>query len=300
MAGVGEQALVGTHQRLDALGGEVEAGGQRGHLVAPFDRHAAIERALAEGLDTALERLQPARQPADERVRAHRDGEEQHHQQRQQAQAGRHAARHAGEQEWRRPAALGGRRVALGAEAADVVVRRCRRVGGRRLEHVGPHHVQRAAVVELDLVDGDVHQLLVALAPDEGLGRGDAVTLLVLQRHRHAQPLRPVAQRLGLHVRRRGGGRQRALDQVAPRRDAFVDGLLVARVLLVEVALHDPARRAGEERQRDDHGEPDAQVERTQDELSVGWKRKSAGPRPTLHFGRPGADCQASCFRAKR
>ncbi len=277
MAGVGEQALVRAHQRLDAFGGEVEAGGQGGDLVAALHRHAAVERALAKGLDPALERLEAARQAAHERVRAHRDGEEQHHDQHQQAQTRRHAARQdAGEQVRRRAAALAGLRMMVGAEAAEVLVRRRGRVGaGRRLEHVGPHHVQRAAVVELDLVDRHVHQRLVALAADERVGRRDPVTLLVFQRHRHAQALRPVAQRLGLHLRRRGGRRQRALDQVAPGRDALVDRRLVARMLLVQVALHEPARRPGEQRQGDDHGEPDAQVEGTQDELSAGTQNEN-------------------------
>ena len=42
-----EVATLATSFNLDALGGEVEAGGQRGHFVAAFHRHAAIERALA-------------------------------------------------------------------------------------------------------------------------------------------------------------------------------------------------------------------------------------------------------------
>jgi hypothetical protein len=67
VAGVGQQRLVGAHQRLDARGGRVEAGRHRRHLVAPAAVDAVVERAGAEGLDALLERLQPARQPPHDR-----------------------------------------------------------------------------------------------------------------------------------------------------------------------------------------------------------------------------------------
>ena len=113
VAGVGQQALVGAHQRLDALGRVVEAVGQRGDLVAAFDLDAAIERALAERDDAALERLEPARQPAHERVGTHRDREEQHATSASRLRPGdTPRGTTPGEQERRRPVAVVGQRSA--------------------------------------------------------------------------------------------------------------------------------------------------------------------------------------------
>jgi hypothetical protein len=91
------------------------------------------------------------------------------------------------------------------------------------------------------------------------------VALVVLERHRHAQALGPFAQGLRLHLGRRTGGGQRALYQVAPGGDALGERGLAARPFLVHVALDEPAGGPGEERERHDDREPDAQVERTQE-----------------------------------
>ena len=61
----------------------------------------------------------------------------------------------------------------------------------------------------------------------------------VVERKRHAQALRPFAQRRGLLGRRRVGARQRVAEQLGPGGEPLVEDLLVARAVLVEVALDD-------------------------------------------------------------
>ena len=51
MAGIGQQALVRAHQGLDALGGAVEGGADRRHLIAAGFVHPVAERAAAESLN---------------------------------------------------------------------------------------------------------------------------------------------------------------------------------------------------------------------------------------------------------
>ena len=69
------------------------------------------------------------------------------------------------------------------------------RHGGRAappaaLAQAGPHRPQRAAVVELERERPDA----VGAAPLERFGSADALALGVVERERHAQALRPVAQ----------------------------------------------------------------------------------------------------------
>ena len=73
MRGVGEQHAMRVDQVLDAAGGGVETRREAGDLVAAFDLHARRQRSGAERFDAGLQALQPARQPAHDRIGAERD-----------------------------------------------------------------------------------------------------------------------------------------------------------------------------------------------------------------------------------
>ena len=60
------------HQRLDLLGGVVEAGGQKRHLVLPAHRYAHAQIACAPFFNTSLQPLQPLREFSDDRVSGQR------------------------------------------------------------------------------------------------------------------------------------------------------------------------------------------------------------------------------------
>ena len=65
-------SLCDADQLLDPRGGAVEALRQPRHLVLALDLHARGEIAGAELLDAGLQSLQPAREPADQRIGADR------------------------------------------------------------------------------------------------------------------------------------------------------------------------------------------------------------------------------------
>ena len=130
VAAVGEQQPVGGDQLLDALGGAVEARGQRGHLVAALDLDAGAEVAAAELLDAFLQPLEPPAEPAHDGIGADRDGEREQgeaaHDPQDRARPLAHLAGH-------QPAAVGklqgeGR----AARAAPPAVARAPRIEARR------------------------------------------------------------------------------------------------------------------------------------------------------------------------
>ena len=171
MAGVGQQALVRAQQRFDAGGGLVETGAQGGNLVAAVLGHALVQGTATKGFDAPLERLQPPRQFSHHRVGPRRHGQEQHHQQRHQAHAIGPGTRPRPE---RRP-----RRSPVGRGRAH----RSRAA----LHPPGPQgHPQQATVVETDRLQPSGLLGRVEFAAQEGLGRGDAPTLRVVQRHRQS------------------------------------------------------------------------------------------------------------------
>ena len=73
--GIGQQRLVRLHQRLDALGGVVEAPRQESHLVAAFGVDARRQVARAPALHAALQGLQPQRQAPHDGVGTQRHGQ---------------------------------------------------------------------------------------------------------------------------------------------------------------------------------------------------------------------------------
>ena len=243
------------HQRLDARRRDVEARGDRRDLVGAGDGDAVAQLAGAELLDALLQRLEPARQPAHDRIGAGRDGDEEHDQNDRQPGAARQARRQQRPgRRWRRqPAAalLAGR---PGAGPGRAGATRA----AAELAQAGPHRPQRAAVVELER-ERPAESL--GGAAQKGIGGADALAAGGVERERHAQALRPVAQRGGLHVGRRVGAGQRVLEQLGPRAEPLVDDLLGAHPLLVEVALDDPAGDDREQQQHDDHRRVDAQVQ---------------------------------------
>ena len=205
VAGVGQQRLVGLHQRLDARGRRIEARRQRGDLVAAGGVHAVVQFPGAEGLDAALQGLEPARQAPHHRIGPTGHGHEQHAQSQQQADAAHEERR------------LGHQQAPVGAAPA-------------RTQHARPHHPERAAVAEhhalrrtaLDEVGqpvvgarsarlarplrrggvgavrgraaqfigrpGRIGSASTVDPAGEGLRGGDALALFVIQRQRHAQP----------------------------------------------------------------------------------------------------------------
>ena len=87
MAGVGEQRLVRTHQRLDARRGLIEAGRHRRHLVAATHRDPVTQLARAELLDALPQALQATGEAADHRPGRGRHRSEQQAKQQHQARA---------------------------------------------------------------------------------------------------------------------------------------------------------------------------------------------------------------------
>ena len=81
VAGVGQQALVRGEQRLDAIGGGVEAGGEGGDLVAAARVRPPAHLARAPAGDAPAQRLQPPRRPRHHRPGADRDHDGQQHEQ---------------------------------------------------------------------------------------------------------------------------------------------------------------------------------------------------------------------------
>ena len=165
----------------------------------PADRDAVVERAGAELLDAVLQRLEPARQPAHDRIGAGRDGDEQDHQHERQPEPALPGRRqNGGQRRPRRPRAAAPPGAPLGAGAAAAPA----------LAHARPHHPQRAAVVELTA------KLRAPLRPG-GAGRIPTRAMrsaaALVERERQAQPLRPFAQRRGL--RRRPAHRRRGSER---------------------------------------------------------------------------------------
>ncbi len=253
VAGIGQQRLMRAHQRLDAPGGLVEAGAQRGHFVAPAGIDALAERAGAEALDARLQALEPARQAPHHRVGARGHGREQQQQQGHQRGTARPRRQ--------RCLPLRPGRAAAGPQRA---------VRAHAL-HRPAQQPQRAAVVQ-------AHRQAMPIAGHLGgaaqvrLAGTDALALLVVQRQRQAQPLRPLAERIGLLLARGIGRRQRALDQVGPGADALADLRVEAAALGLHFALEQPRRAGGKQRQRHHHREVDAQVERLHPSLPASWR----------------------------
>src|SRR6185437_1648894 len=124
------------------------------------DRHAMREIAPTEGLDTALERLQPPRQPADDGVRAGGNGEEENHQDDRQAGT----ARYPGRQE--RPRHRTSRTAACAGPT-----------GAARRSLPRAHGPQGAAVVERDPARG----LALGRATQERLGGADSLAARIVE-----------------------------------------------------------------------------------------------------------------------
>ncbi|MCG3190252.1 MAG: hypothetical protein LKCHEGNO_02899 [Burkholderiaceae bacterium] len=271
MAGVGQQALVRAHQRLDAPGGAVETARHRGHLVAAGLVDALAERAGAEALDAALQPFEPPRQAAHHRVGAGGQRDEQQRQQHEQAHARWPLRRQP------RPVADPMQRGARFGCALPGIA-----VAPREPAHARTHHPQRAAVVESHRHAAAAAVRFTALV---AVGRGDALAVDAVERHRQAQPQRPLAQCRGLLVGRRIGRRQRALHQLGPGIQALGGHAFDALALALEVLLHEPARHQRKRAEHAHHREPDAQVERTHRPCPAappGWRvrRASAGIRP--------------------
>ena len=270
MAGIGQQGLVAVHQRLDALGRLVEGGGHLGHLVVARGVHPQGQVAPAKGPHTLLQGFQPARQPPHHRVGpgGHRD--EQHRHQRQRAECLRQAKRQ-GRQRRQRTGPLAQRRagrvvaqhrptraarhhqgtdapLGIGAAPARSILAR-RAIGhgslaGRavyRLTRRPPAHdaarqPQRAAIVE-------PHRAWRVGAPLGLAARilseaRDAHATPVVQRHRHAQPARPLVQRLACSAHRRVGTGQRPLHQLGPGGQALTGCGLHTHALLSTCCCH--------------------------------------------------------------
>ncbi len=256
VAGVGQQALLGTQQGLDARCGAVEAGAQRGHFVAPVFGHTMVQRAGTKGLDALLQRVEPARQAPHHRPGAGGNGRKQHQQQGRDAHAAGQPGPPGQRRRWRRPRPR--RRHATAHAQAAVHAGSPGPAGTRRR----PHHPQRAPVLQPHRLRTSPPRHVVRLALQVGVGRADALAVGIVQRQRQAQPHRPVAQCGGLLRRRRVGAGQRALQQITPRRGTLLRAGDEVLALLVEVALHQPAGDHGEQRQRDQHRQVDAQGQR--------------------------------------
>jgi hypothetical protein len=247
VAGVGQQRLVRLHQRLDAVGGAVEAGGDGGDLVAAAIVDALLQVAGAELLDAALQAFEPAREAAHHRPRAGGDGDEQQHQHDGQADA-------AADEPRRRP--------------QHHAVRRRRVVGAGARRALAHAHVagteaaqpQHAAVGQRDRADAAAGVAFGFLAR-ERCGRGDALAVGGVQRERHPQPGAPVEQCGALLVERRGRGRKAVFDQRGPGGHALGRRGTEVLALGLQVALREPARDEREHQQHRDDGEVDAEVE---------------------------------------
>ena len=281
MAGIGQQRLVAAHQGLDALGRQVEGGGHGGHLVLAGVVHPLGQITGTEGLHALLQRLEPAGEPAHHRIGPRRHGDEQQRHQHQRTHRARQPERHGQQRRqrahrrWplaeRRPwLLLTQQRPALGAQHhhaanATAVAPGQDLLGGcafgpwRTAQAAAPRQPQRAAVVQ---AHGGGGNAAATFAPHVAVGRGDAHAAAVVQGQGHLQPCRPVTQRLGLLDQRRVCRGQRALHQIGPGGQPLAGGGLQAGTLLVDMVLpHQPGDQR-EERQRGDHRQPDAQVER--------------------------------------
>ena len=261
MAGIAQQALVGTHQRLHTGRRPVEAGGHCGHLVAAVLGHPLVQRAGPKRLHALLQGLQAARQAAHHRPGPRGHGQEQQHHQRQHDRAFGQGAqarqtRETGQTEdaGRLPPRAGRR--AFPAQTSPLTHGPA---GATHAAEAG--HPQGAAVIQpygqSPARDGHPFRL----APRPGLGHTDALTRRVVQGQRQAQALRPLGQ--GRHLLLGGcmGRGQRAFQQVGPGLGAAVGHGLETLTFLRHVALHQPARSQREQAQRRQHGEPDAQVQ---------------------------------------
>ncbi|MFO1267294.1 MAG: hypothetical protein U1F25_09120 [Rubrivivax sp.] len=163
-----------------------------------------------------------------------------------------------------------------------------------------PRHAQHAPVVEADRLHAFGESgAAVGFAAREQVRRADALPLRVVQRQRQPQPLRPLAQRLRLFLARRVGAGQRALQQVGPSGHALALRRLDAGALVLEVRLHHPARYQREQRQRRQHGEVDAQVQRAQGQGPVQrraavveqWRLEGAKEPQQVHSRRLNPAC---------
>ena len=205
VAGIGQQALVRAQQGLDARGGAVEAGAQRGHLVAAVLGHALVQRTGAEGLDALLQRLEPARQAPHHRVGAGGDGREQHQQQRGQAQA-RPAAAATGHQA---PAGSGGPGRAPGGSRRPCACRHPCPAAAAGAQRRRTHDPQRAPVLQ-------PHRPARGAAP----GRRRLAAQVGLRRRRCAGPSHRPAPAAGAAARPVAPARRPARPAARRRRAA--------------------------------------------------------------------------------
>jgi len=122
----------------------------------------------------------------------------------------------------------------------------------------GTHRPERSTVVELERV---WLAWPFGAAAQERLGSRDARASRIVERERHAQALRPVAQRRRLILGRCIAAGKRALEQLGPGTQPVADDLLGAGAFLVEMTLDDPARDEREQQQNDNHRRVNAQVQ---------------------------------------
>jgi hypothetical protein len=243
----------------------VEAGGHRGHLVAPVLGHALVQFAGAEGLDALLQRLQPPREPPHHRPGTGGHGQEQHQQQPPAGALGQARQRPG------RPAAIGRR------------AQRARRHPARPAAAApGRAHPQRAAVVQRHR-----HAATrLARGSPRPRSRAEVGSEAPMRRPRHrpapsagagAATTRAAPGLLGGGAS--AGGSERCSRSAQASLLRSLHAALVAHALLLEVALHQPARHQREQRQRGHHRQPDAQVERTHD------AQRLRPARPAASFG---------------
>ena len=257
VAGVGEQRAVRADERLDARRGDVEARGDSGDLVGPGDLDPMAELAGTELLDALLQRLEAPRQPAHDRIGAGGDGEEEDDEDDGEGEA----ARQSGQQQRPWTAALVGARAAAAGGAGSAAgpgLSAGTAPAGAHLALSRSHGPQRSSVVELE---GEGADDALGDPPIERFRGAEPLPSRIVEGERHTQALRPVAQRLDLHVCGGGGRRQRMAEQLGPGDQALADDLLVADPLVVEMALEHPAGDEREEQQHHHHGGVDAQIE---------------------------------------
>jgi hypothetical protein len=211
------------------VGGAVEAGANGGHLVAPSSATRWSSLPAPKASTPCLQRLQPARQTTHHRPGAGRHGDKQHHQQKPPG--------------WRHPSSA---------------VAPSHGGGGGGTPRTGPaprarpgRHPQRAAIVERHRLHPGAH---VAGRPPAARWKDSEVTMRRPSASSSAIGRRSLADHSRTACACAGSGasasRQRALQQLAPGQGALAQHALVARALLLEMALHQPARDQREQRQR--------------------------------------------------
>jgi len=263
VAGVGEQVLVRTQQRLDLGGGAVETAGQGGHLVGAAGIDTVRQIAVTKAFHAALQAFETPRQPPHHRVGAQRHTQKQQDQKDRQRLAT--GARTKNRQAPHRVVAalhhadtsIAGMNVCTRSSTRPRALS-TRKTGRRQALHTD--QAQRSPVRQRHLHAAHTGVVLALFIQVRG---GDSLALCIGQRNRHAQALAPLLQRSGLLHAWRGRRRQGTMDQHRNGHQSFARDAVGGAPFMLHLALKQPGRAKRKRQQQHHQRQIDAQVKRT-------------------------------------